>query len=43
MDAGIGPSGTNNDHGFLGQLKDGGFDGFLYGGLIRLPLPSGVA
>jgi hypothetical protein len=24
-------------------LKDGGFDDFLYGGLIRLPLPSGVA
>src|SRR5512145_391344 len=30
-------------HGFLRQLEQGGFDSFLDGGLIRLPLPAGIA
>jgi len=39
----VGTSRADHWHGFLGQLKQRGFDGLLDGGLIGLALPSGIA
>src|SRR6476661_1149591 len=38
----VGTSRADHRYGFLGQLKQRGFDGLLDGGLIGLALPAGV-